>query len=81
MRLINAIVDALRRAFGTAGAPQIGEAEIFEAERGVWKIRVGSKAVGRFDSRERARRTAQDWNLLSIIKQKKQRQHNGKSGH
>lgn len=81
MRLINAIVDALRRALGTAGAPQTDEAEIFEAERGVWKIRVGARVVGRFDSRERARRTAQDWNLLTINKQKTKGQHHGKSGH
>ena len=77
MRLIEKLVCAARRAFGTAGAPQIDEAEIFEAKFGVWKIRVGARVVGSFDSRERARRTEQDWNLLTINKQKSKGQRHG----
>lgn len=69
MGIFSAIVDASRRLFGADSAPQIEEVEIFEAKRGVWKIRCGASVIGNFDSRERARRTAQDWNLLTINKQ------------
>lgn len=67
MRLINSIVDTLRLLFGTDDkSPELDSAEIFEDERGVWKIRYGASVIGDFDSIERARRTAEDWNFLKV---------------
>lgn len=66
MNILNKMVDALRKIAGTKDEET--EAEIFEETPGVWRIRYGASVVGRFDSRERARHTAEDWNFLKVQK-------------
>ena len=62
-KTLSKTVDVFRENAGTKT-----EAEIFEETPGVWRIRYGASVVGRFDSRERARRTAEDWNFLKVQK-------------
>lgn len=73
MNIINKTVDLLRRIAGTENEAEENEceeteAEIFEETPGVWRIKYGASVVGRYASRERARRTAEDWNFLKVQK-------------
>ena len=65
-KTLNKTVDLLRKIARTKDEET--EVEIFEETPGVWRIRYGASVVGRFDSRERARHTAEDWNFLKVQK-------------
>ncbi len=67
-KTLNKTVDLLRKIAGTKNEDEETEAEIFEETPGIWRIRYGVSVVGRFDSRERARHTAEDWNFLKVQK-------------
>lgn len=70
MRIINAIVDALRRLFGTDKAPEIDSVEIFEDERGVWRFKSGQVTWGKYNSYAEAENAAIRYNNIKVEAQK-----------
>lgn len=68
MRLINAIVDALSRAFGTDSGPEIEKVRVFQTPEGVWKFRTldGVMTWGSFPTRADAVRVAECYNFIEV---------------
>ena len=70
MRIINAIVDALRHLFGTDKSPQIDSVEIFEDEYGVWRFKSGPVTWGKYSSYSDAADAAIRYNNIKVEAQK-----------
>ena len=68
MRLINAIVDTLRRALGTDSGAEIEKVRVFQTPEGVWKFRTpdGTRMWGSYPTRADAVRVAKKYNFFEL---------------
>lgn len=69
MKLVTALVNALRRIFGTEDAGDIESVRVFEDAAGVWRFQTpdGIKTWGSYPTRDAAIRAAQKYNFFEVI--------------
>ena len=69
MKLVTALVNALRRIFGTEDAGDIESVRVFEDAAGVWRFQTpdGGKTWGFYPTRADAIRAAQKYNFFEVI--------------
>lgn len=69
MKLLTALINALRRIFGTEGAGDIESVCVFEDAAGVWRFQTpdGTIMWGSYPTRADAIRAAKKYNFLEII--------------
>ena len=69
MKLLEALVNALRRIFGNDSAVDIGRVRIFEDEGGKWRFQTqdGTITWGSYPTRANAIRVAKKYNFLEVI--------------
>ena len=69
MKLLTALINALRRIFGTEGAGEVESVRVFEDAAGVWRFQTpdGGKTWGSYPTRADAIRAAKKYNFLEII--------------
>ena len=60
MKLLTALINALRRIFGTEGAGEVESVRVFEDAAGVWRFQTpdGGKTWGSYPTRADAIRAA-----------------------
>lgn len=69
MKLVTALVNALRRIFGTEDAGDIESVRVFEDAAGVWRFQTpdGTITWGSYPTRDAAIRAAQKYNFFEVI--------------
>ena len=69
MKLLTALVNALRRIFGTEGAGEVESVRVFEDAAGVWRFQTpdGTITWGSYPTRADAIRAAQKYNFFEVI--------------
>lgn len=69
MKLLTALINALRRIFGTEGAGDIESVRVFEDAAGVWRFQTpdGGKTWGSYPTRADAIRAAKKYNFFEVI--------------
>lgn len=69
MKLVTALVNALRRIFGTENAGDIESVRVFEDAAGVWRFQTpdGTITWGSYPTRDAAIRAAQKYNFFEVI--------------
>ena len=68
MRVMKKLVNAARRALGTDSGSEIRKARIFQTPEGVWKFQSGAQTWGNYDTYERARKVAEEYNFIKTEK-------------
>ncbi len=68
MKLLTALINALRRIFGTEGAGDIESVRVFEDAAGVWRFQTpdGGKTWGSYPTRADAIRAAKMYNFFEL---------------
>ena len=69
MKLLTALINALRRIFGTEGAGDIESVRVFEDAAGVWRFQTpdGTIMWGSYPTRADAIRAASKYNFFEVI--------------
>lgn len=69
MKLLTALVNALRRIFGTEGAGEVESVRVFEDAVGVWRFQTpdGTIMWGSYPTRADAVRAAKIYNFFDVI--------------
>ena len=69
MKLLTALINALRRIFGTEGAGEVESVRVFEDAVGVWRFQTpdGGKTWGSYPTRADAIRAAKKYNFFEVI--------------
>ena len=69
MKLLTALINALRRIFGTEGAGEVESVRVFEDAAGVWRFQTpdGGKTWGSYPTRADAIRAASKYNFFKVI--------------
>ena len=69
MKLLTALINALRRIFGTEGAGEVESVRVFEDAAGVWRLQTpdGGKTWGSYPTRADAVRAAKIYNFFDVI--------------
>lgn len=69
MKLLTALINALRRIFGTEGAGEVESVRVFEDAAGVWRFQTpdGGKTWGSYPTRADAVRAAKTYNFFEVI--------------
>ena len=69
MKLLTALINALRRIFGTEGADDIESVRVFEDAAGVWRFQTpdGTITWGSYPTRADAIRAASKYNFFEVI--------------
>lgn len=69
MKLLTALINALRRIFGTEGAGEVESVRVFEDAAGVWRFQTpdGGKTWGSYPTRADAIRAAKIYNFFDVI--------------
>lgn len=69
MKLLTALINALRRIFGTEGAGEVESVRVFEDAAGVWRFQTpdGGKTWGSYPTRADAIRAAKKYNFFEVI--------------
>lgn len=69
MKLVTALVNALRRIFGTEDAGDIESVRVFGDAAGVWRFQTpdGTITWGSYPTRDAAIRAAQKYNFFEVI--------------
>lgn len=69
MKLLTALINALRRIFGTEGAGEVESVRVFEDAAGVWRFQTpdGGKTWGSYPTRADAIRAASKYNFFEVI--------------
>lgn len=68
MKLLTALINALRRIFGTEGAGEVESVRVFEDAAGVWRFQTpdGGKTWGSYPTRADAIRAAKMYNFFEL---------------
>lgn len=68
MKLLTALINALRRIFGTEGAGEVESVRVFEDVAGVWRFQTpdGGKTWGSYPTRADAIRAAKIYNFFEL---------------
>lgn len=68
MKLLTALINALRRIFGTKGAGEVESVRVFEDAAGVWRFQTpdGGKTWGSYPTRADAIRAAKMYNFFEL---------------
>lgn len=68
MKLLTALINALRRIFGTDGAGEVESVRVFEDAAGVWRFQTpdGGKTWGSYPTRADAIRAAKMYNFFEL---------------
>lgn len=68
MKLLTALINALRRIFGTEGAGDIESVRVFEDAAGVWRFQTpdGTIMWGSYPTRADAIRAAKMYNFFEL---------------
>lgn len=68
MKLLTALINALRRIFGTEGAGEVESVRVFEDAVGVWRFQTpdGGKTWGSYPTRADAIRAAKMYNFFEL---------------
>lgn len=69
MKLLTALINALRRIFGTEGAGEVESVRVFEDAAGVWRFQTpdGTIMWGSYPTRADAVRAAKIYNFFEVI--------------
>lgn len=69
MKLLTALINALRRIFGTEGAGEVESVRVFEDAAGVWRFQTpdGTIMWGSYPTRADAIRAASKYNFFEVI--------------
>ena len=69
MKLLTALINALRRIFGTEGAGEVESVRVFEDAAGKWHFQTpdGTITWGSYPTRADAIRVAKKYNFLEVI--------------
>ena len=69
MKLLTALINALRRIFGTEGAGEVESVRVFEDAAGVSRFQTpdGGKTWGSYPTRADAVRAAKIYNFFDVI--------------
>ncbi len=69
MKLLTALINALRRIFGTEGAGEVESVRVFEDAAGVWRFQTpdGTIMWGSYPTRADAVRAAKIYNFFDVI--------------
>lgn len=69
MKLLTALINALRRIFGTEGAGEVESVRVFEDAAGVWRFQTpdGTIMWGSYPTRADAIRAAKIYNFFEVI--------------
>lgn len=68
MKLLTALINALRRIFGADGAGEVESVRVFEDAVGVWRFQTpdGGKTWGSYPTRADAIRAAKMYNFFEL---------------
>lgn len=68
MKLLTALINALRRIFGTEGAGEVESVRVFEDAAGVWRFQTpdGTITWGSYPTRADAVRAAKIYNFFEL---------------
>lgn len=68
MKLLTALINALRRIFGTEGAGEVESVRVFEDAAGVWRFQTpdGTIMWGSYPTRADAVRAAKIYNFFEL---------------
>lgn len=68
MKLLTALINALRRIFVTEGAGEVESVRVFEDAAGVWRFQTpdGGKTWGSYPTRADAIRAAKMYNFFEL---------------
>lgn len=68
MKLLTALINALRRIFGTEGAGEVESVRVFEDAAGVWRFQTpdGTIMWGSYPTRADAIRAAKMYNFFEL---------------
>lgn len=69
MKLLTALINALRRIFGADRAGEVESVRVFEDAAGVWRFQTpdGGKTWGSYPTRADAVRAAKIYNFFDVI--------------
>ena len=69
MKLLTALINALRRIFGTEGAGEVESVRVFEDAVGVWRFQTPDSTItwGSYPTRADAVRAAKIYNFFDVI--------------
>ena len=69
MKLLTALINALRRIFGTEGAGEVESVRVFEDAAGVWRFQTpdGTITWGSYPTRADAISAASKYNFFEVI--------------
>lgn len=69
MKLLTALINALRRIFGADRAGEVESVRVFEDAAGVWRFQTpdGGKTWGSYPTRADAIRAAKIYNFFDVI--------------